>query len=60
MADDLRWALIDTLRLINSIALSPDQHTEAERIAGTLGIDIVASRPVIEPARPVLKLKAAR
>jgi hypothetical protein len=61
MSDDLKWALLDTLRLLNSMPLGPTYHDEAERIAGSLGINIAAQRHIYDtqPMRPTLKLKAA-
>lgn len=57
MTDDaLRWALIDTLRLLNSLPFQPANHDEIERIAGTLGISVAASRKLPSEQRPTLKL----
>lgn len=50
--DTLKWALIDTLRLLNRQPMSAAHHDEAERIAGTLGISIQADRHVVEPLAP--------
>lgn len=63
MGDDtVKWALIDTLRLLNGIPSFLGVHDEIERIAVTLGVDVAASRHayvgsrIAEPVRPTLKL----
>lgn len=57
MTDDaLRWALIDTLRMLNTLPFNAPKHDEIERIARTLGVDVAASRVPSEPVRPTLKL----
>lgn len=63
MGDDtVKWALIDTLRVLNRLPFGADgyTHPELERIAHTLGIDIAADRHVYEATRPVLKLARTR